>query len=139
MDAPVWSNLKTVLSVITRIVAAAPTTFPIFEPNPLHPPSNPSAFARIVDPPTNQSPGPDLAKDEAHELQGAGVWNALGLIVVLVAALEQADEDLASDDVITAGRMASSIMEQSLLMAPELMLLGLEQIKVSQVRLAMLT
>lgn len=131
LDSPVWSNLKAVLTVIGRIISTAPTNFPIFEPNPVNPPANPSAFARIVEPPTAQSPGPDLAKDEAHELQGAGVWNSMGLIMVLVAALEQADEDLASDDVIASGRMASSIMEQSLSLAPELLLLGLEKIKVS--------
>lgn len=114
-----------------KLISLPPNQFPIFDPNQSNPPSEPSAFARIVDPPTAQLPGPDMAKDEAAELQGAGIYNALGVIVVVVAAMDQADQDHASEDVIDAGRMASAIMEHSLSMAPELLLLGLERVKVS--------
>lgn len=65
------------------------------------------------------------------DLQNAGVYNALGLIRILVAGLEQADSDHATADMADLGRMASDILRHASSIAPELVLLGLEKLDVS--------
>jgi CCR4-NOT transcription complex subunit 1 len=134
-----WENMTSLFKILGKLIGLPPNQFPIFETTQNGPPSDPSVFTRIVDPPTFESPGPDVAKAEAAELQGAGIYNAMGLIIVTVAALEQADQDHATEDVVESGRMATAVMEQSLSMAPELLLLGLEKLTVSDLGVSELT
>ena len=111
------------------IIEEAPDDFPVFTmPNASHP----STFARIVDIPSSTSSLPQVAQNEARELQNAGVYNAMGFIVVIVKVFEMAESDTADGSLYEAANTASNLMTMALRVAPELVLLGLEKMGVSQ-------
>jgi CCR4-NOT transcription complex subunit 1 len=68
-----------------------------------------------------------VAQNEARELQGAGIYNAMGFYVTLVAIFEQAESDLAGDEIADAAAAAGRLMDRGIDLAPELVLLGLER------------
>lgn len=68
-------------------------------------------------------------------MQGAGLWNTLGLIQVLVHACALAEMDHNSDrereERADIGRRATEILEKAAKLAPELVLIALEKLPVS--------
>lgn len=128
-DAPTWTHVAAQLAVMKGIIEEAPDDFPVFTmPNASHP----STFARIVDIPSSTSSLPQVAQNEARELQNAGVYNAMGFIVVIVKVFEMAESDTADGSLYEAANTASNLMTMALRVAPELVLLGLEKMGVSQ-------
>lgn len=73
------------------------------------------------------------AKQQAAEIQSAGLWNTLGLVQILVAACEQADTDHPTEETAEVGRRATELLEKAAALAPELVLLAIEKLPVSQV------
>lgn len=62
------------------------------------------------------------------------MWNTLGLIQILVHANALAEGeigDLASDERVEIGRMATERLDRAGLVAPELVLIALEKLPVS--------
>ena len=130
LDAPVWSDLSTLLFIIDRLTNLPPDALPIFT-MPSAPP--PSAYARIVDPPGAESIMSKPARQQARDIQGAGLWNTLGLMKVLLAACVIADSETASVDDLEIGERAIEILNKVAAMAPELVLLSLDKLPVSYV------
>ncbi|GFZ43225.1 hypothetical protein JCM24511_00944, partial [Saitozyma sp. JCM 24511] len=132
VDAPYWSNLSSLLAVLSHLTTLPPDAIPLFT-MPSAPP--PSVFARIIDPPPNDSVWSKAARQQAREIQGAGLWNTLGLVQVLVAAIALADSESSSDreaeERAEIGRRATDMLERASALAPELVLIALEKLPVS--------
>jgi len=129
LDAPVWKNMPSLLAVLHHLTTLPPDALPLFT-SPSAP--APSDFARIIDPPANDSTMSKLAKQQATEIQSAGLWNTLGLVQVLVAACKMADTDHPSEETAEVGRRATELLDKAATLAPELVLLALEKLPVSQ-------
>lgn len=129
LDAPMWENISSLLSVLTHLTSLAPDAMPIFT-MPSGPP--PSVYSRIVDPPSSEQVWSKAARQQARDLQGAGLWNTLGLIQVLVHACALAEMDHHSDrereERADIGRRATEILEKAAKLAPELVLIALEKL-----------
>ena len=69
------------------------------------------------------------ARQQAKDIQGAGLWNTLGLIQVLVAACGIAETS--EEEGAEIGRRATEILEKAAALAPELVVLALEKLPVS--------
>lgn len=123
--------MQSLLAVLDQLTTLAPDALPLFI---MAADSYPTEFARIIDPPGADSSLPKNARQQAKEIQGAGLWNTLGLIRVLVAAYEMAEGDRVTDDVADIGRVATEIMDKAESLAPELVLLALEKLPVSYCR-----
>lgn len=132
LEAPMWENISSLLSVLTHLTSLAPDAMPIFT-MPSAPP--PSVYSRIVDPPPSEQVWSKAARQQARDLQGAGLWNTLGLIQVLVHACALAEMDHNSDrereERADIGRRATEILEKAAKLAPELVLIALEKLPVS--------
>lgn len=72
------------------------------------------------------------ARQQAKDIQGAGLWNTLGLVRVLVAACSNADSDNGGDEEAEIARRATDILGKAAALAPELVILALESLPVSQ-------
>ncbi|WWC68491.1 uncharacterized protein I206_102420 [Kwoniella pini CBS 10737] len=135
LDAPIWENISSLLSVLSLLTNLPPDAMPIFT-MPTAP--SPQSYARIVDPPTSDSQWSKVARQQANDLQGAGLWNTLGLIQVLVNACGLAETDHPSErereERADIGRRATDILESAAKLAPELVLLALEKLPVSAQR-----
>lgn len=128
LDAPVWKNMTSLLAVLNHLTTLPPDALPLFT-SPTAP--APADFARIIDPPTNESSMSKVAKQQATEIQSAGLWNTLGLVQVLVAACRMADTDHPSEETAEVGRRATELLDKAAALAPELVLLALEKLPVS--------
>jgi CCR4-NOT transcription complex subunit 1 len=128
IDAPLWENMDSLLGMIKGIIDKPPDQFPIFT---MQHPSNPAVFARVVDPPSQSSDLPDQALVEAEELQGAGIYNTMGFIVVIVAVFEMGEADESNAGLYDAVQLASQMLDTGFQVAPELVILGLEKLNVS--------
>ena len=131
LDTPLWTDMASLLSVLDRLTSLPPDALPIFT-SPNAPP--PSVYARIVEPPAADSTMSKMAKQQAKDIQGAGLWNTLGLVRVLVAACAIADTDHASEESAEVGRRATEMLDKAAALAPELVLIALERISVRIVR-----
>ncbi|WVQ85274.1 hypothetical protein IAT38_007439 [Cryptococcus sp. DSM 104549] len=129
LDAPAWDNLSSLLVVLGHLTSMPPDALPIFT---LPTAPLPSAFARIVDPPTAESGWNKAAKQAARDLQGAGLWNTLGLIQVLVHACTLAEGEHRSErereEAVDTGRRAMEILDKASKLAPELVLIAFEKL-----------
>jgi CCR4-NOT transcription complex subunit 1 len=128
---PIWHNMITLLHIIWRMTSISPDAIPLFTM-----PGAPSleAFARIVNPPPHDRVWSKAARQQATDIQGAGLWNTLGLIQILVHANALAEGeigDLPSDERVEIGRMATERLDRAGLVAPELVLIALEKLPVS--------
>ncbi|WVQ65071.1 uncharacterized protein L199_003241 [Kwoniella botswanensis] len=132
LDAPTWENMSSLLSVLSLLTILPPDAMPIFT-MPSAP--SPQSYARIVNPPTSDSQLSKTARQQANDLQGAGLWNTLGLIQVLVNACGLAETDHPSErereERADIGRRATDMLESAAKLAPELVLLALEKLPVS--------
>ncbi|WVR05705.1 hypothetical protein IAU60_002729 [Kwoniella sp. DSM 27419] len=129
LDAPLWDNIASLLSILSLLTQLPPDAMPIFTmPNA----PSPAAYARIVDPPAFDQQWSKIARQQANDLQGAGLWNTLGLIQVLVHACGLAEADYMSDrqreERAEIGRRATEMLEGAAKLAPELVLLALEKL-----------
>lgn len=129
LDASVWQNMSSLLAVLNHITTLPPDALPLFT-SPSAP--SPADFARIVDPPTIDSSMGKAARQQAKDIQSAGLWNTLGLIQVLVTACGIADTDNPTDETADVGRRATELMDKAASLAPELVLLALEKLPVSR-------
>lgn len=127
LDGLIWSNLSTLLSILDRLTSLPPDALPIFT-MPSAPP--PNIYARIINPPSSDDIMSKAARQQAKDIQGAGLWNTLGLILVLVSACDAADSEHPSDDSVEIGRRATELLEKAAALAPELVLLALEKLPV---------
>ncbi|WVF70722.1 hypothetical protein IAT40_005515 [Kwoniella sp. CBS 6097] len=132
LDSPLWDNISSLLSVLSLLNILPPDAMPIFTmPNA----PSPASYARIVDPPTSEQQWSKVARQQANDLQGAGLWNTLGLIQVLVHACGLAEADHPSErereERADIGRRATEMLESAAKLAPELVLLALEKLPVS--------
>ncbi|KAK8865726.1 hypothetical protein IAR55_000872 [Kwoniella newhampshirensis] len=131
VDSPMWSNMTSLLAVLTHLTTVPPDVMPIFT-MPTAP--SPSSFARIIDPPSSEQVWNKVARQQAREIQGAGIWNTLGLIQVLVQAIGLADADhpleRERDERAEIGRRASDIMVKASKMAKELVLIAFEKLPI---------
>jgi CCR4-NOT transcription complex subunit 1 len=116
------------LFVIKGILDAPPDAFPIFNMANSPPPS---IFARIVNLPSPTSSQPQSAQTDARELQGAGVYNSMGFITLIVKVFEMSESDTADESLYEAVNIATSLIDLAMEVAPELVLLGLEKMGVS--------
>ncbi|WWD18096.1 hypothetical protein CI109_102544 [Kwoniella shandongensis] len=132
IDSPSWDHMASLLSILSHLTTLAPDIMPIFT-MPTAP--SPSSYARIVDPPSSEQVWSKLARQQARDLQGAGLWNTLGLIQVLVHAFGLAEVDHPSErereERAEIGRRASNILDKAYQLAPELVLIALEKLPVS--------
>lgn len=128
LDDPLWDNVGSQLAVLSRLTHLPPDALPIFT-FPTAP--SPSSFARIIDPPANETVWSKVARQQANDIQGAGLWNTLGLMKVLVTACGLADSDHVTEDMADTGRMATELLERAGSLAPELALIALEKLPVS--------
>ncbi len=71
-------------------------------------------------------------RQQAKDIQGAGLWNTLGLVQALVAACATADADEVTEESGEIGRRATEILDKAAALAPELVLLALEKLPVSR-------
>lgn len=71
------------------------------------------------------------ARQQAKDIQGAGLWNTLGLVQVLVAACRIAESEPATDESADIGRRAMEILDKAAALAPELVLRALQKLPVS--------
>ena len=136
IDAPLWDNINSLLFMIKGVVDNAPDHFPIFT---LREPSDPSVFARVVDPPSHTSELPEQAQSEADELQCAGIYNTMGFIIVIVAVFEMGEADESNQGLYEAVESASQLLDTGFQIAPELVILGLEKLNVSFIHQPRLT
>ncbi|ODO11915.1 hypothetical protein I350_00699 [Cryptococcus amylolentus CBS 6273] len=129
LDSPIWENISSLLSVLSHLTNLAPDAMPIFT-MPSAPPS--TLYARIVDPPATEQVWSKAARQQARDLQGAGLWNTLGLIQILVHACALAEADHHSErereERAEIGRRATEILEKAAKLAPELVLIALEKL-----------
>ncbi|EIW72732.1 hypothetical protein TREMEDRAFT_72862 [Tremella mesenterica DSM 1558] len=121
-DQPMWANLSNLVAITQRLTSIPPDVCPIFT---IDNPPSPTSFARVVDPPINESSMSKVARQQAREIQGAGVFNALGLLQVLFAACSVGDGDQDGSELANA---ASQILERATNLAPELVLLATEKL-----------
>ena len=70
------------------------------------------------------------ARQQAKDIQGAGLWNTLGLIQVLVEACALADSGSRNAEVVEIGRRAMEILDKAAALAPELVLIALDKLPV---------
>jgi CCR4-NOT transcription complex subunit 1 len=131
IDSAPWSNLASLLAVLSHLTTVPPDTIPLFT-MPSAPP--PTVFARIIEPPPSETAWSKLARHQAGEIQGAGLWNTLGLIQVLVLAIGLADtestNDRGTEERVEIGRRATDMLERASALAPELVLVALEKLPV---------
>jgi CCR4-NOT transcription complex subunit 1 len=127
-DSPIWENTSSLLSMLERLTSLAPDRFPILtRPNA----ASPSALTRIVDMPPQDSGWSKAARQQAKDIQAAGIWNTMGLILALVTVSGVAESGDAGEESGDLGRRAGDILEKARLLAPELVLIALERLPVS--------
>nr|ODN93295.1 CCR4-NOT transcription complex subunit 1 [Cryptococcus depauperatus CBS 7841] len=129
LDSPIWENISSLLSVLNHLTNLPPDAMPIFTMTDAPPPSS---YARIVDTPTSEQVWSKQARQQARDLQGAGLWNTLGLVQVLVHACALAEMDHRSErereERADIGRRATEILEKAAKLAPELILIAMEKL-----------
>lgn len=118
--------MLTLLHIIWRLTSVSPDAIPLFT-MPSAP--SPGEFARIIEPPIES--WTKAARQQALDLQGAGLWNTLGLIQVLVHGIRIGEGEIDSPDAAEIGRMASERLDRASVIAPELALIALEKLPVS--------
>lgn len=129
----IWNNISTLLHIIWRMTSISPDAIPLFT---MPGAPSPEAFARIVDPPAHDTVWSKAARQQATDIQGAGLWNTLGLIQVLVHACSVAERESAEitlEQRQDIARMAMERLDRASAIAPELALIALEKLHVSHV------
>ncbi|RSH85805.1 uncharacterized protein EHS24_003985 [Apiotrichum porosum] len=126
-EEPTWDHLSALLYVLRNLATLAPDSLPIFTL-----PTSPAleAFARIVEPFPAEAQVSKAVRQQAKDVQAAGLWNCLGLIQVLIKACALADADDAVDreERVDIGRRATELLERAANLAPELVLIALEKL-----------
>lgn len=122
-----WTNLSSLLYVLRNLSTLPPDSLNLYT-SPTSPP--PEAMARIVEPYPAEAQVSKVVRQQAKDVQAAGLWNTLGLIQVLIQACAMADsEDGADrDDRIEIGRRATELLDRAASLAPELVLIALEKL-----------
>lgn len=122
-----WANLSSLLYVLRNLSGLAPDRLPLYTHA-----SAPAldAMTRIVEPYPADAQVSKAVKQQAKEVQAAGMWNTLGLIQVLVKATRMADEENVADreERVEIGRRATELLERAASLAPELVLIALEKL-----------
>lgn len=130
-NAP-WDNMLTLLHIIWRLTSVSPDAIPLFTmPNG----AAPSAFARIIEPPRTPDAWTKTARQQAMDLQGAGLWNTLGLVQILVHGIRIGEgevQGIGQEEAAEIGRMASERLDRAAVIAPELALIAFEKLPVSE-------
>jgi CCR4-NOT transcription complex subunit 1 len=120
--------MSSLLAVLFLLTSLAPDHLPLFT-MPNAPP--PHVYSRIIDPPATDGSISKAAMQQAAEIQGAGLWNTLGLVQILVAACGMADEERVSEETAEVGRRATELLDKAAGLASELVVVALERLKVS--------
>ena len=123
--------MSTLLHIIWRLTSVSPDAIPLFT-MPTAP--SPASFARIIEPPRAPDVWTKTARQQAIDLQGAGLWNTLGLVQVLVHGIRIGEGEVqgfGQEEAAEIGRMASERLDRASVIAPELALIALEKLPVS--------
>ncbi|CAK9782142.1 Not1-domain-containing protein [Cutaneotrichosporon oleaginosum] len=122
-----WTNMSSLLYVLRNLATLPPDALNLFTA-PNSPP--PEAMARIVEPYPAETKVNKTVRQQAKDVQAAGLWNTLGLIQVLTQACTMADseEGAEHDDRIEVGRRATELLDRAASLAPELVLIALEKL-----------
>jgi CCR4-NOT transcription complex subunit 1 len=124
---PTWTNLSSLLYVLRNLSQLPPDSLPLFT---LPSSPAPSVFARIVEPYAPDVAVSKAVRQQAKDVQAAGLWNTLGLVLVLIKACALADSEDGSDaeERVDIGRRATELLERAASLAPELVLIALEKL-----------
>ncbi|BEJ18074.1 hypothetical protein CspHIS471_0703510 [Cutaneotrichosporon sp. HIS471] len=122
-----WINMSSLLYVLRNLSQLPPDSLNLYT-SPTSPP--PEAMARIVEPYPAETKVSKAVRQQAKDVQAAGLWNTLGLIQVLTRACTMADseEGPEREDRIEVGRRATELLDRAASLAPELVLIGLEKL-----------
>ncbi|KAL1410914.1 CCR4-NOT core subunit cdc39 [Vanrija albida] len=126
-SAPSWTNISSLLYVLRNLSTLAPDSLPLFT---LPTSPSPETVARIVEPYAPDAHVSKVVRQQAKDVQAAGLWNTLGLIQVLIKACALADSEDASDreELVDIGRRATELLDRAASLAPELVLIALEKL-----------
>lgn len=124
---PTWENLSSLLFILRNLSQLPPDSLPLFT---LPTSPAPNVFARIVEPYSPDAPVSKSVRQQAKDVQAAGLWNTLGLVQIIIrgCALADADEGADHDEIVDIGRRATELLERAASLAPELVLIALEKL-----------
>ncbi|EJT45512.1 3'-5' exoribonuclease [Trichosporon asahii var. asahii CBS 2479] len=122
-----WTNLSSLLYILRNLSQLPPDSLPLYT---LPTSPSPQVFTRIVEPYAPDAPVSKVVRQQAKDVQSAGLWNSLGLIQVLVQACALADAEDATDrdERVDMGRRATELLDRAGGLAPELVLIALEKL-----------